>query len=140
MLILVADDDPTYRGLLQDLLTQWHHTVVVACDGQEAWEILQKPDAPKLVVLDWMMPQLDGFEVTRLIRNDLAEAGIYVMLITGSRNKDEILKVMVCGADDYLIKPFDPTDLKIHLRSAMRILHLEAELAELRRAAAERTA
>jgi DNA-binding response OmpR family regulator len=133
MLILVADDDPTYRSLLQDLLTQWHHTVVVACDGQEAWDILQRPDGPKLVVLDWMMPQLDGFEVTRLIRNDKAEAGIYVLLITGSRNKDDILKVLVCGADDYLIKPFDPTDLKIHLRSAMRILHLEAELAEVRR-------
>jgi DNA-binding response OmpR family regulator len=135
MRILVADDDPTYRDLLKDLLTKWHHDVVMASDGQAAWEVMQSEDAPRLVILDWMMPELDGFEVTRLLRDEKATEDVYVLLITGTRQKDEIMKVLVCGADDYLIKPFDPIDLKIHLRSAMRILHLQQELKDAKRAA-----
>ena len=132
MRVLVADDDPTYRSLLQDLLTKWHFEVVLASDGSEALEVMAGDDPPRLVVLDWEMPQVDGFEVAKAIRDDKAVRNAYVLMITGSRRKNDIMRVLVCGADDYLIKPFEPMDLKIHLRSAMRILHLQEELDELK--------
>ena len=126
MRVLVADDDPTYRGLLEHLLTSWGLDVTTTADGTAAMEAIRQ-DVPQLALLDWDMPGLDGFEITRCIRANSLTDHIYVMLVTGSRRKDEIEQVLVCGADDYLIKPFDPLDLKIHLRNAMRIIHLEEE-------------
>lgn len=131
MQVLVADDDPVYRTLLDELFGEWGFDVVLAADGQEAWEILQGADPPKLIVLDWMMPRMDGFEVCKRIRNETRHKNTYVLMMTGSRKKAEIMKVVVAGADDYLIKPFDPVDLKIHLRSAMRVISLQEELDEL---------
>lgn len=133
MQVLVADDDPVYRHLLQELLEQWHLNVVVAADGSAAWEIMQQEHPPALVILDWMMPGLDGFEVCSKIRNESAEKNIYVLIVTGSSKKEEVLRVVVAGADDYLLKPFDPSELKIRLRNAMRVLRLQDELDELRR-------
>lgn len=135
MRVLVADDDPAYRSLLQSLLTEWNYDVLLACDGNEAWEVMLGPDKPNLVILDWMMPGLDGFEVARMIRNDPSIENAYVLLVTSTRNKEDVMKVLVCGADDYLLKPFDPMDLKIHLRSATRIIHLQEDLADLKRRA-----
>ncbi len=132
MRVLVADDDPTFLSLMEDLLTEWNYDVVLASDGNEAWNVMQGPDRPSLVILDWMMPELDGFDLTRMIRSDPSVENAYVLLVTASRNKEEIMKVLVCGADDYLLKPFDPMDLKIHLRSAMRIIHLQEDLADLK--------
>lgn len=128
MRVLVADDDPTYRTLVTDLLTQWNFEVVQASDGRQAWEIMRRADAPSLVILDWRMPGMDGFEVAKTIRSEKPDASIFILLITGSRHKEEVMRVMVCGADDYLMKPFDPVDLKIHLRMATRLLHLQEEL------------
>jgi len=133
MRVLVADDDATYQSLLQDLLTKWGFEVLLASDGLEALEVMAKPDPPQVVILDWEMPEMDGFEVARTIRNDESVRDTYVLMITGSRKKQDIMQVLVCGADDYLIKPFDSTDLRIHLRSAMRIVQLQAELDELRK-------
>ena len=139
MRVLVADDDPTYRSVLQELLTGWHFEVILASDGQEAMEVMAAEDSPQLVLLDWEMPEVDGFEVARSIRGGDASHRAYVLMITGSKRRQDIMRVLVCGADDYLIKPFDPMDLKIHLRSAMRILHLQEELDELREAITEGT-
>jgi len=75
---------------------------------------------------------MDGFELCQLVRSRCTEQEIYILLMTGSRKKEDVMKVLVAGADDYLIKPFDPTDLKIHLRTAMRILSLQNELREYR--------
>lgn len=135
MRVLVADDDPAYRSLLEGLLTEWNYDVLLACDGNEAWEVMLGPDKPNLVILDWMMPGLDGFELARMIRNDPGIENAYVLLVTSTRNKEDVMKVLVCGADDYLLKPFDPMDLKIHLRSATRIIHLQEDLADLKRQA-----
>jgi DNA-binding response OmpR family regulator len=133
MRILVADDDPVYRSLLKDLLGRWHFDVVMACDGQEAMDILRPPDAPPLVILDWMMPTMDGFEVCRRIRDEKDPLDLYIILLTASCNREEITKVLVAGADDYLLKPFAAEDLKIHLRTAQRIIDLQNEIAEVRR-------
>ena len=135
MRVLVADDDPTYRSVLEYLLTEWHFEVVLASDGVEALAVMEGDDPPQLAILDWEMPEVDGFEVARTIRAGKGGRAVYVLMITGSKKKQDMMQVLVCGADDYLIKPFDPMDLKIHLRSAMRILHFQAELAEMKRAA-----
>jgi len=136
----VADDDPTYRSLLKALLKKWDFEAVLVSNGLEALEIMAQPDAPQLVILDWEMPELDGFEVAKRIRDDKVGNDTYILLITGSRKKNDITRVLVCGADDYLIKPFDPIDLKIHLRSAVRIVRLQAELDELKRTVHHETA
>ena len=134
MRVLIADDDPVYRGLLEELLKQYDFDVVSVPNGLEAWEAIQHDETIKLVILDWMMPEMDGYEVCRRIREAGTRQDTYVILVTGSQLKDEIIKILVAGADDYIIKPFEPLDLKIHLRAAMRIIDLEAEAAELRKA------
>ena len=130
--ILVADDDPVYQDLLKSLLEEWGYHVLVVGDGETAWDILQREGAPKLVILDWMMPGVDGFEVCRRLRADSELQDVYVLLLIASRMEDEIIKVLVAGADDFLLKPFQPLELKIHLRSANRILDLHEELASER--------
>ena len=135
MQILIADDDPVYSELLEGLLAQWGHQVVTARDGLEAWNVLIGADSPNLILLDWMMPGMDGFELCRKLRQGQVKTNAYVLLMTGSKLKDDIIKVVVAGADDYLIKPFDPMDLKIRLRTAMRILDLQEEINTLRQAA-----
>ena len=129
MKVLVADDDPVCRGLLQSLMVPWGFEVVLAADGEQALQVLRGADPPRLVILDWMMPKVDGFEVCKAVR---ASGGggndTYILLVTGSRNKEDIMKVVVAGADDYLTKPFEPLDLKIRLRMAMRVMHLQDEL------------
>ncbi|MFA6133481.1 MAG: response regulator transcription factor [Phycisphaerae bacterium] len=128
MQILVADDDPVYRSLLESLLEESHFEVVLAADGAEAWAILQQDDTPELAILDWMMPNMDGYEVCRQVRATKGNAVPYILLMTSNGHRDELLRILVAGADDYLLKPFEPLDLKIHLRAAIRILNLEAQL------------
>jgi len=139
MHVLIADDDAVYRAFLQDLLRKWGYDVTVTCDGGEAWRAVQDEPQINVAILDWMMPGMDGYEVCRKIKNDLVERDIYTILITGSRLKGDMIKVLVAGADDYIIKPFEPLDLKIRLRAAIRIIHLEAEAAELRNSLRELT-
>ena len=137
MRVLIADDDPMYRSVLKELLIEWHCEVILACDGQEALAAICGENPPQLVLLDWDMPEIDGFEVARTIRCIDAGHRAYVLMITSSERKQDIMKVLVCGADDYLIKPLDPMDLKIHIRSAMRILHLQEELDGMRMQSSE---
>ena len=125
MQILVADDDPVYRSLLESLLAESHFEVVSAADGEEAWAILRQEDAPELAILDWMMPKMDGYEVCRQVRAVKGDAVPYILLMTSNGQRDELLRVLVAGADDYLLKPFEPLDLKMRLRTAIRILDLQ---------------
>jgi len=134
MRTLIADDDPVYLGLVDGLLDQWGYETVLATNGVQAWELLQADESIRLVVLDWMMPEMDGFEVCRKVRAADLGRDVYILLMTGSNRKEDIIQVVVAGADDYLIKPFEPLDLKIRLRSARRILDLQAELARYRQA------
>ncbi len=128
MRVLVADDDPTYRSLLQGLLAQFNFEVQLACDGQEALAALQQENAPQIAILDWKMPGLDGFDVCRQLRQGSAGSSQYILLMTSQTSRDELLRILVAGADDYLLKPFEPLDLKIRLRLAIRILSLEERL------------
>jgi len=127
MQILVADDDPVYRNLLQGLLEESHFEAVLAANGAEAWAVLQRPDAPTLAILDWMMPEMDGYEVCRKIRQAKGDSIPYILLMTSNNRREELLRVLLAGADDYLLKPFEPLDLKIRLRTGIRILNLQGE-------------
>ena len=132
MQILIADDDPTYLSLLESLLVPWGCEVVRAADGNEAWRALEADPTPDVVIADWMMPGIDGYGLCRKIRSDRRTSDLYVILITGSHQKEDIIRVLVCGADDYLIKPFIALDLEVRFRAARRILELKKEVTHLR--------
>ncbi len=129
MRILLAEDSAVYRRLISDHLNDWGFDLVVAKDGEEAWRCLQAPDAPRLVLLDWVLPQVEGIELCRRIRQ--AGPGThysYVVLLTGKDGENALLEGMQAGADDYLVKPFKPLELKARLLAGKRILDLHQEL------------
>ena len=128
MHVLTADDDPVYRVLMEELLSEWGFQVTCVSDGNEAWEAIGRDPTIRLAALDWMMPGMDGYTLCRRLK-ERADREIYVMLVTGSGKKDQIERVLVAGADDYLMKPFEPVDLKIRLRNAVRVIELQDELA-----------
>jgi sigma-B regulation protein RsbU (phosphoserine phosphatase) len=134
MQILVADDDPVYIALLKNLLGELNMETLPASDGAEAWAVLQRPDAPGIAILDWQMPNMDGFEVCQLVRRaPRAKQGgryplPYILLMTSHTSRDDLLRIIVAGVDDYILKPFEPLDLKIRLRTAVRIVNLEEQL------------
>lgn len=128
MKILVADDDPVNRHLLVSLLTKWNYDVVLACDGNEAWSLLSRHDAPKVAILDWMMPGLDGTQICHRIRNRNGESYVYIVLLTAKYQKADIIEGLEAGADDYLSKPFDANELRARLWTGIRVLELEQRL------------
>lgn len=125
MKVLVADDDSISRRLLETFLAKWDYEVVVACDGAAAWQILQREDAPKLAILDWMMPGMDGVQICRELRKRNKECYIYTLLLTAKFQKTDIIAGLNAGADDYLTKPFDSSELKARLRAGRRIIELQ---------------
>ncbi len=139
MRILIADDSIVSRHLLDATLRKWGFDVVVACDGNEAWSILQSPDAPKLAILDWVMPGITGPEVCRRVRAAAKEKDIYtyILLLTSKSQREDLIEGMESGADDYLTKPFDQHELKVRLRSGTRIIELQPELISAREALRE---
>lgn len=130
--ILVAEDDPISRRMLQAFLAKWGYRVDVAADGMQALEALQQPDAPQLAVLDWMMPELEGPEVCRKIRETTERPYTYILLLTARGQKDDLLRGLESGADDYLTKPFDAQELRARLRVGERILDLQRNLISAR--------
>src|ERR1700684_4120454 len=134
MRILIADDSIVSRHLLDATLRKWGYQVVVASDGVEAWNVLQEEDAPKLAILDWVMPGLTGPEVCRRVREHATDkdAYTYILLLTSKSQREDLIEGMESGADDYLIKPFDQHELKVRLRAGTRIIDLERELVAAR--------
>jgi len=130
--ILVVDDSEMTRMILQGRLTQWGYEIVSARDGYEAWNILQKEDRPNTILLDWMMPNMNGIELCKRIRQHLKEPYIYIILLTAKKGKQDLIEAMDAGADDFISKPFDPNILKVRLRAGKRITNLHKELIEAR--------
>ena len=128
MKILIADDDAIPRRLLQAALVKMGYDVMVARDGVEAWQILQSGDTPRLAILDWLMPGMDGAEICRKVRQRHNASYVYLILLTSKDRKEDVIAGLAAGADDYLIKPFDPQELHVRLRAGQRILDLQAEL------------
>jgi diguanylate cyclase (GGDEF)-like protein len=132
MKVLIADDSILSRHLLEATLRKWNYEVMVACDGKEAWEMLDRPDAPTLAVLDWVMPGLSGLDICRLVRKANREPYTYILLLTSKNLKEDVIEGLEAGADDYITKPFDQNELNVRLRAGRRIVELQAELMKAR--------
>ena len=123
MRILIADDSIVSRHLLEATLHKWGYEVAVACDGLEAWELLQAENAPRLAILDWVMPGLTGLEVCKRVREsarDKETSYTYILLLTSKSQREDLIEGMESGADDYLTKPFGSGELLARIRVALR--------------------
>jgi len=127
--ILIAEDHYVSRHLLERNLTNWGFQVITAEDGEAAVRILEAEDAPPLAIVDWMMPRMDGLEVCRRVRALKDRPYIYLVLLTAKSHKEEIATGLEAGADDYVIKPFDPDELRARLKVGQRVVELERTLA-----------
>jgi len=130
MQILIAEDEPVSRRLLQKTLEQWGYEVVICEDGTSAWNALQAPDAPNIAVLDWMMPGMDGPEICRGVRESGAQRQPYLMLLTSRTRMQDVVAGLKAGADDYLTKPVDREELEARLSVATRVVQLQQRLAD----------
>jgi DNA-binding response OmpR family regulator len=128
MRILVAEDNLVFQWGLRTMLAQWDYDVVVVSDGEEAWRQLQDEDGPRLAILDWMMPGLDGIEVCRRVRATKRTTYTYILILTGKTDSQDIVTAMDAGADDYVTKPFRSAELRARLRAGRRILELQERL------------
>lgn len=127
--ILIAEDHYVSRHLLERNLTNWGFQVTTAEDGAAAVRVLESEGAPPLAIIDWMMPNLDGIEVCKRIRAMTGRPYIYLVLLTAKSHKEEIAAGLEAGADDYVIKPFDPDELRARLKVGQRVVELERTLA-----------
>jgi diguanylate cyclase (GGDEF)-like protein len=128
MKVLLADDEPMSQCRLQSLLAAWGYQTEVVVDGHKAWEALQNPDVPPLVILDWMMPGIDGVEICRRLRRSPRNGYVYIILLTGKNSREDLVKGLEAGADDYIRKPFDGAELRARLNAGRRIVTLQAKL------------
>lgn len=130
MRILVADDESVSRRILQSMLEDWGYSVRVCTDGAVAWELLQRTDAPPLVILDWVMPRMNGLEVCRKLRAVFKPCPTYVVLVTSKDQNADIVTGLDAGADDYVAKPFNREELRARVQVGERVVELQRRLAE----------
>src|SRR4051794_32711018 len=128
MQVLIAEDDPVSRRLLQNHLGRWGYDVTATADGACAWEAFCQGEFG-FVISDWEMPGMDGLELVRRIRSAPDPAYVYTILLTARAQKEDLVEGMEAGADDFICKPFDPEELRVRMRAGERILLLEQTLA-----------
>jgi diguanylate cyclase (GGDEF)-like protein len=128
MRVLIADDDPMQRLFLTRCLSAWGYETLVVEDGEEAWQILQRDDAPQMVLLDWMMPGMDGTTLCQRVRGLKDRPYTYIVLLTARSNRQDLLSGLEAGADDYMTKPVNTPELQARLRSGKRIIDLQNKL------------
>jgi two-component system, cell cycle response regulator len=126
--VLIAEDDAVSRHVLKSFLMKWNYDVTVETDGAAALRILESDDSPRLAVLDWMMPGMEGVQICQRIRERKKGPYIYVLLLTARSEKRDLLRGLELGADDYLTKPFDSEELRARLLVGERILTLQDDL------------
>ena len=129
MKILIADDDPVSRQMLQAMLERLGHAVTAVANGGDATAALLAEGGPPLAILDWMMPGVDGLEVCRRVRQRAAPY-TYIILLTSRDRRADMLAGLDAGADDFLTKPCDAMELRIRLRSGERVIALQEHLLE----------
>jgi phosphoserine phosphatase RsbU/P len=130
MRILIAEDDPTSRRILEINLLKWGHELVITTNGAEAWAEFQKADAPNLAILDIMMPELSGLDLCRNIRQMAHAAPPYLILLTAKQEKEDVVAGIEAGANDYLTKPFHRDELRVRLGVGVQMVELQRSLAE----------
>ena len=127
--VLLVEDSPIYERIITGHLRNWGFEATTAQDGEEAWELLQQPNSPRLVLMDWVMPKMDGVELCRRLRKlPSAFPYTYTLLLTGKDSRADLLKAMEAGVDDYLAKPFDDLELKARLLAGKRVIDLQNQL------------
>jgi two-component system, cell cycle response regulator len=132
MQVLLVDDSAVYRKLIGDHLRSWGFGVTLAETGADAWRVLEQPQTPKLVLLDWVLPDMEGIELCRRIRAADLAGYVYTILLTSKEGKQDMLDALQSGADDFVRKPFDEAELKARLLVGKRILDLQDELVAAR--------
>ncbi|HBG21353.1 MAG TPA: response regulator [Desulfobulbaceae bacterium] len=128
--ILIAEDEFTTRMMVQVCLENWGYRVESVTNGNEAWAILRKPDAPQIAILDWEMPELDGVEVCRRVKEMETGTPPYIILLTARDSKTDIVRGFDAGADDYMTKPFNDNELRARVRVAERLVRTQSSLSE----------
>ena len=128
MNILIADDDPITRKIVEHTLTRWHHTVSVAPDGAVALEMYRQNEDIEMVILDWGMPNLDGLAACKAIRTIHRPCSPYIIMLTSKTGKDFVVRAFEAGVDDYLTKPPDPGEMKARIAAGERFLNLQKDL------------
>jgi diguanylate cyclase (GGDEF)-like protein len=137
MRILIAEDDATSRTVLAGVLTKEGHQVEATVNGAEAWQALQQPEAPALVILDWEMPGMDGPDVVRRVRALETDKPPYILMLTSRSGKADIIAGLDAGANDYLAKPFHPGELRARVEVGRRMVEMQAALIASREALAQ---
>ncbi len=130
MKILIAEDDQTSRWMLEAILRKWGYEVIAVCNGQDAWEVMQAENPPPLAIIDWIMPDMEGVEFCRKVRESVRIASTYIILLTGKREKNEVIIGLDAGANDYIRKPFEREELHARIRVGKRVIELQFTLAE----------
>jgi DNA-binding response OmpR family regulator len=129
MRILIAEDNLVSKNLLNVALKKWGHEVVAVDDGKAAWVELQKSDAPKLVILDWNMPEMDGLQVCLRVRESGTHDPPYIIILTARTQKKDIVQALEAGANDYMTKPFNNMELRARVRVGQRMVEMKEKLA-----------
>ena len=132
MKVLIAEDENISRRKLEKVLTDMDFEVVSCADGLDAWKVIQSENAPSLLILDWMMPGMDGLEICRKVREQDREPYTFILLLTSKDTSHDFVKGMDAGADDYITKPFNLSELRARLRAGTRIVELNEELLSVR--------
>ena len=135
--ILVADDSPVFRDMLKRMLQEWGYEVIAVADGQQAWEALRQEDGPRLALIDWMMPGMEGAEVCRKVRAGIRDRYVYMLLLSVRADLEDVVRGIESGADDYMVKPFQVDELRARLLAGQRVLALQQELVQAREALRE---
>jgi sigma-B regulation protein RsbU (phosphoserine phosphatase) len=128
--MLIADDDPLTRRLLEKILGKSGHEVVAVAGGAEAWQILSGQDPPALAILDWMMPRMTGVEVCRKVREAGGSVPTYLVVLTSRGQTDDLVTAFEAGADDYITKPFEAEELRARVSVGVRMVTLQQQLAD----------
>ncbi|MDD2621406.1 MAG: diguanylate cyclase [Syntrophomonadaceae bacterium] len=128
MRVLIADDDALSRKILEESLSHWGYEPVITKDGDEAWDMLKEDGGPTLVVLDWVMPGMEGIEICQKVRARRTANYIYIILLSAKNSNEDVIKGLESGADDYISKPFHPEELKSRLKIGQRIIELEKRI------------
>ena len=130
MKVLIADDDPVSRRLLQAALEKWGYEASAVVNGMAAWDAMQESQPAQLLILDWLMPQIDGLELCRRARKMKSLQSSYIILLTSRATKSDVVQGLESGADDYITKPFDPGELRARVQVGKRVIDLQTALAD----------
>jgi DNA-binding response OmpR family regulator len=133
MKILVAEDDWTSRKILVEILKKLGHHPVETEDGMQAWEVMNRPDAPDLLVLDWDMPKMDGIELIQKIRAQDTEISPHIIMLTTKGEGEDVEKALDAHANDYMSKPFDVRELRARVDVGVRMVEAQYALAQKNR-------